>query len=78
MICGYLPFEDPKTSNLYKKILSADYTIPKFVSADGRDILTKILYTDPEERLNLTHIRTHNWYKLAKVSVLEKGLYPGL
>lgn len=25
MICGYLPFEDPKTSNLYKKILSADF-----------------------------------------------------
>jgi len=25
MVCGYLPFEDPKTSQLYKKILSADY-----------------------------------------------------
>ena len=25
MVCGYLPFEDPNTSNLYKKILSADY-----------------------------------------------------
>lgn len=32
MVCGYLPFEDPKTSNLYKKIMSADYQIPKFVS----------------------------------------------
>jgi 5'-AMP-activated protein kinase catalytic alpha subunit len=25
MVAGYLPFEDPKTSNLYKKIMSADY-----------------------------------------------------
>jgi 5'-AMP-activated protein kinase, catalytic alpha subunit len=25
LVCGYLPFEDPNTSNLYKKILSADY-----------------------------------------------------
>jgi 5'-AMP-activated protein kinase catalytic alpha subunit len=25
MVCGFLPFEDPKTSLLYKKILSADY-----------------------------------------------------
>lgn len=32
MVCGYLPFEDPKTSNLYKKIMSADYTLPKFLS----------------------------------------------
>ena len=23
MVCGYLPYEDPKTSNLYKKIMSA-------------------------------------------------------
>jgi len=25
MVCGYLPFEDPQTKILYKKILSADY-----------------------------------------------------
>ena len=33
MVCGYLPFEDPKTSNLYKKIMSAEYTLPKFLSS---------------------------------------------
>jgi 5'-AMP-activated protein kinase catalytic alpha subunit len=32
MICGYLPFEDNNTTNLYKKILSANYNIPKFIS----------------------------------------------
>ena len=54
MVCGYLPFEDPKTSNLYKKILNADYTIAKYVSSDGKDLITKILNTDPEDRLTLT------------------------
>ena len=39
MVCGYLPFEDPKTNVLYKKILNADYTIPDFVSDDCRDLL---------------------------------------
>ena len=29
MIAGYLPFEDPNTSALYKKILSANYQVPK-------------------------------------------------
>jgi 5'-AMP-activated protein kinase catalytic alpha subunit len=57
MICGYLPFEDPKTSQLYKKILSADYQIPKFVSNEGRDLLTRILNTDPEERATIATIR---------------------
>lgn len=53
MVCGYLPFEDPKTSNLYKKILSADYQMPKFVSADGKDFISKILNTNPDERFTI-------------------------
>jgi 5'-AMP-activated protein kinase catalytic alpha subunit len=28
MLCGYLPFEDPDTDKLYKKIIKCDYTIP--------------------------------------------------
>ena len=32
MLCGYLPFEDENTSNLYKKIINADYKFPKFIS----------------------------------------------
>ena len=63
MVCGYLPFEDPKTSQLYKKILNADYTIPKFVSSEGRDLLTKILNTDPDERATISDIRQHPWFK---------------
>ncbi len=53
MVCGYLPFEDPKTSNLYKKIMNADYQIPKFVSNDGRDFISKILNTDPDDRYTI-------------------------
>jgi len=28
MVCGYLPFEDPDTAQLYKKILKGDFTLP--------------------------------------------------
>jgi len=28
MICGYLPFEDPNTATLYKKILSGQFSSP--------------------------------------------------
>lgn len=42
MVCGFLPFEDPKTSNLYKKILAADYEIPKFISDEFADLLNNI------------------------------------
>lgn len=39
MVCGYLPFEDPNTSKLYKKILNCDYKIPGWVSGDAKDLL---------------------------------------
>ena len=34
MTCGYLPFEDPDTASLYKKILKGDFVLPQFVSQD--------------------------------------------
>ena len=54
MTCGYLPFEDPNTNLLYKKIMNAEYTIPSFVTEDCRDLITKILNTDPKERFTLS------------------------
>jgi 5'-AMP-activated protein kinase, catalytic alpha subunit len=76
MVCGYLPFEDPKTSNLYKKILSADYQIPKFVSTECADLLTKILNTNPDSRYSIDDIRGHPWFKLSKEKRIS-GLFPG-
>ena len=66
MLCGYLPFEDQKTSNLYKKILNADYSIPKFLSQDARDILSKIFVTDPAKRINIAGLRQHPWFRLGQ------------
>ena len=57
MVCGYLPFEDPKTNLLYKKILNADYTIPEFVTQDCADLIRKILNTDPAQRYTLEDIK---------------------
>ena len=82
MVAGYLPFEDPKTSNLYKKIMSADYQMPKFLSAECKDFITKILNTDPETRFRIQGIRNHGFMKtnLAGVDPIprEPGLFPGL
>ena len=32
LVCGYLPFEDPNTSLLYKKIMKGRYECPSFIS----------------------------------------------
>ena len=59
MICGYLPFEDPNTSKLYKKILAGEYECPKFISNEARDLIRGILTTDPEKRITLAQIKSH-------------------
>lgn len=63
MICGFLPFEDPVTSKLYKKIMSADYQIPKWISQEGCDLLEKVLDTDPEKRYTIDQVRAHPWFR---------------
>ena len=53
MLCGYLPFEDKNTKKLYQKIIAGQYHIPSFIRSDARDLLTKILNTNPDERYTI-------------------------
>lgn len=63
LICGQLPFEDSNTGNLYKKIKNGDYSISKFVSSQGRDLIKHILDTNPETRYSFEEIMTHPWFQ---------------
>ncbi|CAK0821248.1 unnamed protein product, partial [Prorocentrum cordatum] len=63
LVCGYLPFEDPNTAVLYNKILSAEYTPPKFISDGARDLIARMLTTEPDFRITIPRIRQHSWYR---------------
>jgi 5'-AMP-activated protein kinase, catalytic alpha subunit len=69
MVCGYLPFEDPNTGELYKKILACDYKAPKFISAGVRELIAGILNTDPNRRFGIEEIRNHAWYRQGKEEI---------
>jgi len=77
IVCGYLPFEDPNTAALYKKILSGDYTIPSFVSEDGRDLIKNILTTDPAKRYTIEDIRKHPWMNQMEMPKKSEGIIVG-
>lgn len=62
LVCGYLPFEDPNTSVLYRKIMSGDYKSPAWISSEVKDLIRKILETDPKKRYKVEDIRKHSWY----------------
>ena len=57
MLCGFLPFEDPDTALLYKKILKGDFELPDFLTNRSIKFLKEILRTDPLKRLSLAQIK---------------------
>lgn len=77
MVCGFLPFEDPDTAKLYRKILSGEFTIPKFVSSDGKDLIKSILNTEPDERFTASDIRDHKWFNIHQPVCKSQGLVVG-
>jgi hypothetical protein len=36
MICGYLPFEEKTTKELYAKIIEGTYELPKKITVDSK------------------------------------------
>lgn len=77
MVCGYLPFEDNNTAELYKKILSGDYVFPDFVSENFKNLIEKVLNVDPAKRYRIAEIYDHPWCKLAEGVPLKAGLVVG-
>ena len=64
LLCGYLPFEEEDTQLLYRKILNADFHIPRFVSTQAKDLIRGILCVDIVKRMTIQQIYQHAWWKL--------------
>lgn len=75
MLCGYLPFEDDDNEELYKKICNGKFTIPAFVSDPAKDLIKKILTTDPNHRIGIYQIKNHPWFNLLNPALnINEGL----
>lgn len=77
MLCGYLPFEDPSTNKLYKKILAGEFELPKFISPASKDILKCILNVNPENRYTIQQIRSTEWFQQLGYQYAPKGILIG-
>ena len=62
MLCGYLPFEEKNNENLFKKILKCNVEYPKYINEDAKDLLNKILVTDPNKRINIEQIKQSKFF----------------
>mmetsp|Transcript_24421 Transcript_24421/g.61823 ORF Transcript_24421/g.61823 Transcript_24421/m.61823 type:complete len:476 (-) Transcript_24421:723-2150(-) len=64
LLCGSLPFDDEKISNLYKKIQGGVFSFPNYVSDSGKNLINQILTTNPLERITMDEIRKHPWFQI--------------
>ena len=50
LVAGFLPFDEPTMSALFRKIQEADYTYPAWFTDSLKDTLDRILVADPKLR----------------------------
>ncbi|KAJ6458124.1 other/AUR protein kinase [Mycena vitilis] len=59
---GAPPFEDRgSVNNTYRRIAKVDLKFPATISADAKDLISKLLQHDPQKRLPLTEVLCHPW-----------------
>ena len=68
MLAGYLPFDDDpenpdgtNISRLYHYITHTPLTFPEFIQPTPRDLLRKILVSNPNKRISLNNVIAHRW-----------------
>ena len=66
MLCGYLPFEDENNDILFKQILEGKINYPSYLSDLSKDLLIKIIETNPDKRIKIEEIKKHPFYLLGK------------
>ncbi|CAH1796944.1 unnamed protein product [Owenia fusiformis] len=65
LLCGYEPFYCEQEADMYKKIIKCDYEFHESwwsdVSENAKDLVRKLLVTDPEKRLTAREALQHQW-----------------
>ena len=57
LLCGSLPFDDENIANLFRRIKAGQYNLPFSLSDHARDIIPKMLQTDPMTRITIPQIK---------------------
>eukprot|EP01112_Ceratiomyxa_fruticulosa_P010432 TRINITY_DN2762_c0_g1_i1.p1 TRINITY_DN2762_c0_g1~~TRINITY_DN2762_c0_g1_i1.p1 ORF type:complete len:449 (-),score=90.14 TRINITY_DN2762_c0_g1_i1:187-1533(-) len=63
-LAGYLPFEEPTTEMLFRKIQKAQFKFPAWFSPGAKALLNKILIPAPEKRITIAGIKEDEWFKV--------------
>ncbi|KAK6456729.1 kinase-like domain-containing protein [Scheffersomyces xylosifermentans] len=67
ILCGFPPFYDDNSNDLTMKIINGDFVFLKpwwdEISGEAKDLITRMLNTNPEERITIEEIWQHPWVR---------------
>ncbi|KAF2691011.1 serine/threonine protein kinase-like protein Kin1 [Lentithecium fluviatile CBS 122367] len=61
LVCGKVPFDDQSMPQLHAKIKKGHVDYPPWLSTECRNLIHRMLQTDPSQRITLGEIMTHPW-----------------
>ncbi|KAG9229165.1 serine/threonine protein kinase-like protein Kin1 [Amylocarpus encephaloides] len=61
LVCGKVPFDDQSMPALHAKIKKGLVDYPNWLSPECRNLISRMLVTDPKQRASLQEIMNHPW-----------------
>lgn len=61
LVCGHPPFQETNDSETLIMIMDCRYTVPNHISAQCKDLISRMLQRDPAKRASLAEIESHPW-----------------
>ncbi|KAJ5079459.1 serine/threonine-protein kinase gin4-related [Anaeramoeba ignava] len=63
LLTGRLPFHDNNVVQLFKKVRTRQFMLPKNLSKDQVDLICRMLTIDPDRRISIPEIKQHKWFR---------------
>ncbi|KAK7528678.1 uncharacterized protein IWZ02DRAFT_486702 [Phyllosticta citriasiana] len=76
LVCGKVPFDDQSMPQLHAKIKKGHVEYPPWLTAECKNLISRMLVTDPKQRAALTEIMSHPWITKGFNSSPENFLPP--
>lgn len=62
LLAGFLPFDEPHMTALFRKIQKAEFTYPAWFTAPVRSLVDRILVPDPTKRITVADLEADAWF----------------
>jgi len=62
LLAGFLPFDEPHMSALFRKIQKAEFTYPSWFTPQVRHLLDRIMVADPTKRATIGDLEADPWF----------------